>query len=51
LADRARLLVVDDDPDVLLVLKTKLEQTGRFEVFAAAGARTRCARRGRSSPS
>jgi len=34
---RARLLVVDDDPDVLHVLKTKLEQTGRFEVHTAGG--------------
>ncbi len=34
---RARLLVVDDDPDVLTVLKTKLEQTGRFEVLTASG--------------
>ena len=34
---RARLLVVDDDPDVLRVLKTKLEQTGRFEVLTASG--------------
>ena len=33
---RARLLVVDDDPDVLVVLKTKLEETGRFEVLTAA---------------
>lgn len=34
---RARLLVVDDDPDVLVVLKTKLEGTGRFDVVTATG--------------
>lgn len=34
---RARLLVVDDDPDVLRVLKLKLEETGRFDVVTARG--------------
>ena len=34
---RARLLLVDDDPDVLLVLRTKLEQTGRYEIATAGG--------------
>ena len=34
---RARLLLVDDDPDVLAVLRTKLEQTGRYEVATANG--------------
>jgi CheY-like chemotaxis protein len=34
---RARLLVVDDDPDVLVVLRTKLEQTGRYEIATAGG--------------
>ena len=37
MAPRARLLVVDDDPAVQTVLKTKLEQTGRFEVLTAGG--------------
>src|SRR5262245_55129947 len=31
------LLVVDDDEDVLGALKTKLERTGRYDVFTATG--------------
>jgi CheY-like chemotaxis protein len=34
---KTTLLIVDDDRDVLTVLKTKLELTGRFEVLTALG--------------
>ncbi len=32
-----RVLVIDDDPDALSLLKMRLEQTGRFSVFLAGG--------------
>ncbi len=32
-----RVLVIDDDPDALSLLKVRLEQTGRFSVFLAGG--------------
>jgi CheY-like chemotaxis protein len=35
--NKTKLLVVDDDEAVLAALKTKLERTGRFEVFTANG--------------
>lgn len=31
-----RVLAIDDDPDALALLKTRLEQTGRFSVFTAS---------------
>lgn len=35
-----KVLVVDDDPDITLLVKIKLEKTGRFEViFTNAGSR------------
>jgi CheY-like chemotaxis protein len=30
-----RVLVIDDDPDALILLKTRLEHTGRFNVITA----------------
>ena len=34
-----KILVVDDDPDITLLVKTKLEKTGRYQVvFTNAGA-------------
>ena len=36
-----KVLVVDDDPDITLLVKTKLEKTGRYTViFTNAGADT-----------
>ena len=32
-----RVLVIDDDPDALTLLKARLESTGRFVVFTADG--------------
>lgn len=32
-----RALVIDDDPDALVMLKARLEHTGRFTVITAAG--------------
>src|SRR5262249_30214361 len=37
MATKMTLLVVDDDEDVLGALKTKLERTGRYDVFPATG--------------
>ena len=34
---KSQLLVVDDDPDVLVALKAKLERTGRYDVRTATG--------------
>ena len=34
--DTVRVLVIDDDPDALRLLKTRLEHTGRFDVITAA---------------
>lgn len=31
-----RVLAIDDDPDALALLKSRLEHTGRFSVFTAA---------------
>ena len=36
MTEKKRLLAVDDDVDLLLVLQRKLEKTGRFEVTTAS---------------
>ena len=37
MATKKTVLVVDDDEDVLGARKTKLERTGRYDVFTATG--------------